>query len=362
VQRSLRLIVILAAVCLPLIAAVPAEARLPRSFVGITSEDAFSGSARYREANLSAQRSLRVGFIRQPFIWSTIETSPGRYSFRAYDDFVLAAARHRIAILPVLYNAPSFWAKRRGSCHCPGNWTWRPDNAAFGRFAAALARRYGHRGSLWRENPSVRPLPLRFYQFWNEPSLKPYWLPRPSARQYVALLKAGRKALRKVDRRAHVVTAGLPPSKLSFAVRLMRYLKSMYRVRGAKKHFDTLAINSYAKSTGELSRLLKSVRKLMRKRHDRAKIWVTEIGWATSGVRHRFNVGPRKQARLIRSSIRLLKRSRRKLGLRGFVYFSWRDAAPYPPLYQDLWGLHTGLLSRSGAPKPGYAAFRSSVR
>ena len=29
-------------------------------------------------------------------------------------------------------------------------------------------------------------------------------------------------------------------------------------------------------------------------------------------------------------------------------YFGWRDLSPYPPLYQDFFGLHTGLLAADG--------------
>ena len=53
---------------------------------------------------------------------------------------------------------------------------------------------------------------------------------------------------------------------------------------------------------------------------------------------------------------------RRKLRLRGFVYFSWRDLPRYAPNYKDQWGLHTGLLTLGGAQKPGYKAFKSAAR
>jgi hypothetical protein len=43
------------------------------------------------------------------------------------------------------------------------------------------------------------------------------------------------------------------------------------------------------------------------------------------------------------------------------VYYSWRDARPYPPKYNDMWGLHTGLLDVNGNPKPAYHAFGRAV-
>jgi hypothetical protein len=100
----------------------------------------------------------------------------------------------------------------------------------------------------------------------------------------------------------------------------------------------------------------------MRRARDRkAKIWITEIGWGDSGPPHRFIVGSLGQARRIRSSFSTIRKLRRKLRLRGLVYYSWRDSRPYPPEYRDMWGLHTGLLDIHGRPKPAFGAFSASV-
>jgi len=109
--------------------------------------------------------------------------------------------------------------------------------------------------------------------------------------------------------------------------------------------------------------LLKSIRKLMNKNGDRrGKIWVTEFGWATGGPKSRFKVGASAQAQRISTSLRSLHRSRGRLGIRGAVYYNWRDGKPYPPLYQDFFGLHTGLLDADGKAKPGLSAFSSAAR
>jgi polysaccharide biosynthesis protein PslG len=336
--------------------AAPAGARVPRDFVGITSEDVFAGGHDYRDRNLSAQASLRIGLIRQNFDWAAIERRPGSYDLSHYDRFVAAAAAHGIRVLPILFNAPPFHAERgdrRGA--------YRPNAAAFALFATALVQRYGSNGSLWRENPGLRRLPFVSWQVWNEPNLPAYWQPRPSARQYTGLLKAAARAIKRVDRRAEIVTSGLPPSKLSGAVPLTRFIKQMYRA-GAKRYFDTLAINSYARNQRELVRMLKSIRRLMVRSRDRkARLWITELGWAKDGPPSRFRVGPRGQAGRIRSTFRALRKLRRRLRLRGVVYYSWRDSPPYPPLFRDLWGLHTGLLDADGRPSPAFYAFQTAT-
>ena len=98
------------------------------------------------------------------------------------------------------------------------------------------------------------------------------------------------------------------------------------------------------------------------RRDRRAKIWITEIGWGDKGPRHRFVVGRSGQAKRIRDSFKTVRKLRRSLKLRGLVYYSWRDGRPYAPLFEDEWGLHTGLLTVSGARKPAYNAFVRGAR
>jgi hypothetical protein len=350
---------VLLAVAVALALAGTAQARLPSGFVGLTAEDVFAGDQAYRDSNLSSMSSLGVQSIRQTFDWAQIERSPGQYDLSATDDFVASCAAHGITVLPILFNTPLFYARRAVS---------RPiyppkSNVTMARFADVLVRRYGPTGSLWKERPGVARRPIRTWQFWNEPNLRLYWGNRPRASEYVRMLAAGGGAIRKVDRGAEILTAGLPPSKLKGTVPLLRYIRQMYKAR-AKRYFSDLAINSYASDQKQLYRLLRGVRRTMNRRgvrDRRAGIWVTEIGWGDKGPRHRFVVGASGQATRVSKSLAVVGKRRRELRLRGVVYFSWRDAKPYPPIFRDLWGLHTGLLDLQGRPKPAFNAFKKAV-
>jgi polysaccharide biosynthesis protein PslG len=344
-------------VCVLLLAWAPAShAAAPPDFVGITSDDTFAGEGHYRSAAMAQQRSVGVGLIRQVFDWANVESSPGHYDFTVYDGYVREAAAHGIALLPVLHNPPSFYRRSSARGWCPP-----PRLSSMADYARAAVRRYGPNGSLWRENPAARSLPIRSWQVWNEPNLGIYWCNRPNAREYASMLRVVGKAIKSEDPGAEIVTAGLPDSKLKSAMPLARFLTRLYRARG-KRYFDTLAINSYAKNNAELSQLLRGTRRHMNRRRDRrARIWVTEIGWGDAGPAHRFIVGPEGQAVRIERSFSLLGRLRTRLRLRGVVYYSWRDLRPYPPMYNDMWGLHTGLLDVNGNPKPAYHAFGRAV-
>ena len=348
-KRPLALALALTALILP----TAASAAVSRDFVGMTSDETYGEEGDVRKTNLTQMRQARVGLIRQAFDWSRIETDAGVYDLSFVDQYVADVAARGISVMPVLTNAPKFY-KRSGSQRGANRPT---SNGLMAEFAQALVSRYGPTGTLWDERPDLRKMPIRAWQIWNEPTLPVYWGPRPNAREYVAMLRTVGTAIKQVDPGAEIVTAGLPPSRLAGAARLDRYLKQMYSA-GAARHFDTLAINAYAKDSKELQALLEQVRKLMDNRKDKkAKIWITELGWGDKGPRHRFIVGRQGQAKRIKDSFKVIKKQRRKLKLRGLVYFSWRDTEPYAPNFEDLWGLHTGLLDKKGNRKPAYNAF-----
>ena len=205
-------------------------------------------------------------------------------------------------------------------------------------------------------------LPIRSWQVWNEPNLIFYAAPRPSARRYAKMLRTVSRYIRKADPTAEVVTAGLPPSKLKTAIRLGRFIKGMYRAR-AKGTFNTLAINSYAINSRDLAHNIRSVRRVMNRYGDRsARIWITELGWATSGPKHRFNVGFAQQGPRIASTFDWIGQNRARYNIRGLVYFQWRDQKPYPPAFKDMWGLHTGLVNTDGVAKPALDQFRAAAQ
>jgi len=356
----MRAIVCIVAAAALLIAPGAARAAVPSDFVGIASEDVIAGSPAYRDATFKRHADTGIGLIRQTFSWASVEKRRGRFTFTRYDPFVAAAARQGIRILPILYEPPRFRSSRprrraRRGVYPPRRFS------DMGRFGAALARRYGRAGTFWKERPDVPRRPITAWQVWNEPNLRYYWPRGPSARQYTRLLAATAKGIKRVDRRAEIVTAGLADSRLRGSVPLRRFIAGMYRARG-RRAFDTLAVNAYAINVAQLGSSLRRVRRLMNARRDRrARIWITELGWCDRGPRSRFCVGARRQARLIEQAFAYAGRRRARLRLRGLVYFTWKDGRRYPPLYQDFWALHTGLHRLDGTAKPAYTAFRRSV-
>lgn len=334
-----------------------AAGRVPRDFFGTVSEDAFAGSPAYRSRTMAQQARAGVGILRQRVDWAEFERRPGRYDLRRLDAFVAALAQHRLRLLPVLIGAPRFRSSRPargGRAHA----FYPPrDPAALGAFAGVLVRRYGPEGTLWRERPQLPRVPVRSWQVWNEPNIPVYWPAGPNPAAYTRLLRATAGAIRRLDPSAEVVSAGLPQSRLG--IPFARYLRGMYAA-GARGAFDTLAIHPFSRNERAAVTAVGRARTLMDENGDSSRIWVTELGWASSGPPSPFTVTKLRQAQLIARSLRALVARQAGLRLRGVVYFNWRDLGR-PPGAQDYFALHSGLVDRQGAPKPALRAFRRAA-
>jgi hypothetical protein len=90
-------------------------------------------------------------------------------------------------------------------------------------------------------------------------------------------------------------------------------------------------------------------------------IWVTEVGWATSGPPSVFTVNRRRQAQLIGNTVphacaqAQFPRPARCRGLHA------PRLAPGPADH-DYWGFHAGLFDLKGQSKPLLAALRQAAR
>jgi hypothetical protein len=325
------------------------------TFTGIVAEQIYADTGNYRGCALNEVAASGITIVRQPLRWAEVEQRRGLYDFTWWDAYVAALATHRLRLMPILFAPPEF----RSSAPAKGakRGVYPPARPAeMGAFAARVARRYGPQGIFWKRRPDLPKVPIRSWQVWNEPNLVFYWPPQPNAREYTRLLAATGRAIKKVDPGAEIVTAGFPQSKIKGTVPQRAYLRALYRA-GAARHFDTLAIHSYTETHRDLVEQLRGIRAEMRRAGDRAKIWITEIGWATQGPDKRYTIGPDGQARRIDQTFALVARARRTLGIRGVVYYMWQDAPPYPG-FRDFWGLHTGLLDIQGQEKPGMQVFR----
>lgn len=300
--------------------------RPPADYMGIYSDDVFFRDADYKRETLARQYRAGVRLIRQPFAWNEFEARPQRY-----DEFVGAASRAGIRVLPVLLGPEPGVALENGRMPPPR------DAGEFARFAAAVVRRYGPGGEL------RHALPIRSWQIWNEPNIPSFWAPEPDPAAYAALLRAASEAIRDADPDAEIVAAGLPDSRLGMPAR--RILAAL-----DPDTYDTVALHPYSATPAEVVRKVRAVPS------GDKPVWVTEFGWGTGGRDGPLRVTREAQARYVTETFRRLA----ALDLRGAVYFQWRDPEPFPGR-RPIWPYFAGLLEVDGSEKPALSAFERAA-
>lgn len=327
-----------------LVLSTPATARpVPRKFFGIVPQGPLSAR------DLDRMEGV-VGTLRIPMYWFELEPAPGVHDFERYDALLATAAERGIRVMPFVCGTPP-WINPN---------PWRPPLAtararrAWASFLRLLVARYGRGGKLWRDRAAQ--LPVHSWQIWNEPNFKLFWRPRPSPRGYARMLKVSARAIRGKDPRAAIVAAGVAPVGGGFLPRV--FLRRLYRVPGASRSFDVVAIHPYATNVRRMAVQMSAVRTIMDGAGDSGtSLLVSEFGVASHGrIESAFVVGERRQASFVRDALRMLLSKRRRWRIAGADWFTWQDGVAPDPHCAFCEG--AGLLDRDGRPKPAWGAFQ----
>jgi hypothetical protein len=339
----MRRLVIATALIICLTIPAGAHAAAPRAFYGVipaTDPDS---------SEIARMGAGKVGTMRINFVWGAVQPTAGApFDWSHYDAIIGAAAQQGIRVLPTVYSSPDWVAKRT---NFPPTGRFR---APFETFVRAAAQRYGSNGAFWTEHPTIPKLPVIDWQLWNEVNSPSFWFAKPSAKQYVSLLRVFSRGIKSGDPNAKVVLSGLfRTPRIRNGIPLDRFLPGIYRAKG-KGYFDAVAIHPYATTPRDALGAVKDTRKIMGQFKDRrASLWVTEIGWATGGNPTPLTVSPQRQAKYLRQTYNMLAANRGRLKISGVIWYSWRD------LPGGIWFNHTGLFTQTLDPKPAWNAFVS---
>ena len=356
---------VLGAAVLCALLAAAASAPAPRGFFGVTPQASLS------DKDFEIMGDAKVGTLRFEMRWAGIDptSASGDYDWAGADYVIGEAARNGVRTLPFIYSTPDWVAKRDGTCkHECGPFAPRngPARKAWKNFLEAAVERYGTRGEFWAEHPEIPSEPVRAWQLWNEQNSPSFYKPRPNVKAYSKLLRTGHDAIIGVDRKAEIVLGGMFSTPLQGrkpAIAAWKYLKRLYRVKGAKRSFDGVAPHPYAaklkKAPGNRTVLaqLALFRAAMRKGGDRnADLWITEIGWSSENGGNPLNRGASGQANRLEQAFKYFQKKRRKLNIRNVTWYSWRDN-----LAADVglcaWCPKSGLLEEDYDGKPSLRAF-----
>lgn len=323
-----------------------------RQFYGVVPQGSLGGS------DYAKMRRGGVGTLRFQISWQAAEPSPGSYQWDRTDQMIGNAAARGIRALPYVYEAP-------GHVRTPP--TRASDRKALRRFMRSLAGRYGPGGAYWRgpyrsQHPGNKPRPVRSWQIWNEQNGRAFWRGNPNPRAYGRLVKMAARGVRSQNKRAEIVLGGMfgtPSGKGSMFS--WRYLKRLYRVKGIKRFFNTVAVHPYSPNMRGIRIQMRRIRKVMRRNGSGGKgTRVTEIGWGSARGGHSLLKGPKGQARMLRKSFRLLTRRRGAWNIRGLNWFSWQDGSSGCAFCPSS-GLFSGPAG-DRSPKRSWRAYRRIAR
>ncbi len=337
----------------------------------------FTDGAATREPWLDRAGESGTDVLRLSTGWGAVASTPPAapedpedpaYRWGALDEAVVAADARGIEVILGLTGAPE-WAEGPRRPRTATSATWRPDAAAYGRFARALATRYSGR---YRGLPRVR-----LYQPWNEPNLDRYLAPqwvrrngrwRPASPGiYRGLLNAFARGVKGVDPANQVLAGGTAPFGDPFPggnrMQPARFVRELlrretvfdvlthhpYSTRGPfapALNGDDVSIPDLRKLTGPLRRAERAGRVSPR---GRKRLWVTEVSFDSSPPDPR-GVPERRHAQWLAETFFVLWRQ----GVDLVTWFQIRDQAPdpsYGATYQS------GIYLRDGRPKLAQRAF-----
>jgi polysaccharide biosynthesis protein PslG len=345
-MKRLVVILVLAALALPATAAAK-----PHPFYGVSSQTAL-GPGDYKKMS-----KAHIGTLRAVLLWSGVNpTQNGAYAWSGFDTVVADAARQRIRVLPFIFGTPSWVARNLDNRKCGACDAYAPRHraalAAWKQFVGAAVDRYGRGGDFWAEHPELPRMSIRAWQIWNEQNSKTFYRPKPTTKGYAKLLHAASSAIQAHDRKADVVLGGMAELAGSRkAVKGHEYLHDLYNRHGIKRDFDGIAVHPYGAKASAVETQAQLFVDEARDAHDgKVGLWVTETGWGSSNGSNPLEVGRRGQADRLRDAYRWFTRERHRMHIKTVVWFSWRDSA------QSIcaWCASSGLLKKSGRPKPAY--------
>jgi hypothetical protein len=338
-------VAVAALVCvLPGSAPTVAKAKHHGSFFGINAALAAPGK------DTDHMRRAGIGTARVLVDWAQAEPVRGTENWTLLDAAFAKYARRGIRLMPIVAGSPH-WAVHKG-----GPPRSRPAQRAWGTFLRRFVERYGRDGAFWSTHRSLPRRPLHEVQLWNEPNFPAYWDGPVSATGYVRLLKAGAKGIRATHTGTKVVMAGLGPGLGNRAqTPCWRFLKKMYEA-GAKRWFDVAADHPYAKNVHDMGEQVRRMARVMHLHHDPSPLVIDEYGWSSGHLRHvHFDVGPRRQAKILRSASKFLVRHRHEYNLERIMWYCWRDP-PHGPRNPDG-AFNFGLRHADGSAKRAWHAY-----
>jgi hypothetical protein len=294
-------------------------------------------------ADLRATHDAGAQVLRIAFGWDAMEPERGRFDWSFWDEFVRAATHDfGLRLIPYVCYTPKWAARDNGE----NFWRSPPrDPEDFARFVAALV---GH----YRAD-------IHSWELWNEPDNPAYWL--GNREEFAAVVRAGSRAVRRVDPTAAVVLGGIA-TDLSF-------LDGLFRVDHIAPAVDVVNVHSYFETwhpdpIESLPTYVARVASIVHELGENEPIWMAETGYSSVGAREKVSDVYRARVRgehtdaaqagaLARTVI--LGLSTGELSL--IAWYRINDLPTAEEVIGDDNNRHLGLRAVDGTAKPVWSTF-----
>lgn len=332
-----------------------AQASVPRSFFGLSA-------VRPTAPDFTRMGDIGAGSYRVEIPWPAVQSiKNGPFTWAAIDARIHSAAANGLKPQPIIFGTPGFISG--DSNHVRGPIKSKVQRLQWQLFTQAAVARYGPGGLFWIENPSLSPaLAPDDWILWNEQNAPAFWHPKPKPAEYATLLRITREAVDLINPSIDLTVGGMfgaPHNSKGMTAK--KFLKQLYKQRGAKALIDGVSAHPYDANLGGVRGQIKDLRRVMDRAGDRkAHLYIGEIGWASGGPKRSPLVKSKAgQARLLKQAYKLFLSRRKQWNIAAVYWFTWQDYAEGGP--ECAWCPKAGLLNKKAKKKPAGKAFEKLI-
>lgn len=201
---------------------------------------------------------------------------------------------------------------------------------------------------------------VKYWEIWNEPDVKTYWVPQDDMKTYTELLKRVYPAIKKIDPTCKILMGGVSSTPHIS-------LKRIYR-NGGKDYFDIVNIHPFTdplfpNATNIVRGMHSSVYQVMYKYGDEnKKIWFTELG--CPGVKNPtqengwwMGISPTEEQQAVWVK-QIYAECLKWEGVDKVFWAFFRDTDNHFKTGTDYFG----LIRNDFTPKPAYQAYKEILK
>jgi len=271
---------------------------------------------------------MRPAWLLKTFYWSAIEKEKGVFDFSPYDNSVNDIRAQGIKIIAVLAYAAPWLNDGKNNKYISGK-----NIQYFLNYIEAIVTHYKGKIDAW--------------QIWNEPNWI-FW--RGTNKEFYELSKLTAQKIREIDPDAYIIGGGFLRHPYNFILNMKN--------SGAMENLDALSIHPYAVNPKGSMRLLDIFFKTVLEIDFNGDIWITEVGYPTSGW-YPSRVSLRKMPTYVIKTIAQAAARR----IRGIVWYDLKDSykyGEYPNNFDSE--LYFGLVYSDFSRKSGAWAYELCAR